>query len=464
MSEPQSTFRKDAGLAGLADDFNVAQFVSFAPSPDGPVQQFARIADLPPDHRFRNVKDAVITMFAKSVEGTLNVRSFNENQPQSAEFLYGLSSTDDVVAAVTRLSADGWHTIVNETIDVSDGGVSGVILGNVVEFGPDVTPRGVEKAGFAALPALWAQQMFEIVYGFGPDFAAARNARLEFSLHPRPRGYRSTHVIYWEFGKDEHLHASDIQPRWPNGFSRMVGDKTYGLLIGYLAGAPIPRTTVISRRVAPFTFGERTGSGEVWTRTCPMEQTPGRFTTARGWHDPFKLLSSEDPDHQYIAAVLSQEGVAAEWSGAALVDADGRLQIEGIAGTGDVFMRGEVPPSLLPVQVIEAVETLYQRLSAQLGPVRFEWVYDGTTAWLVQLHRGRSVSSGSTIVPGDAVTWKVFDVRLGLDALRKAIELIPAGHGLLLEGEVGLTSHIADVVRKAFVPTRLRVGGRAESD
>lgn len=403
-------------------------------------------------------------MFAKSVEGTLNVRSFNENQPQSAEFLYGLSSPDDVIAAVSRLSADGWHTIVNETIDVGDGGVSGVILGNVVEFGPDVTPRGVEKAGFAALPALWAQHMFQIVYGFVPDFAAARNARLEFSLHPRPRGYRRAHVIYWEFGQQELPHASDIHLRWPNGFSQMIGDKTYGLLIGHLAGAPVPRTTVISRRVAPFTFGESTGSGEVWTRTCPREQMPGRFTTARGWHDPFKLLSSEDPDHRFIAAVLCQEGVAAEWSGAALVDADGELQVEGIAGTGDVFMLGEVPPSPLPAQVFEAVETLYQRLSDQLGPVRFEWVYDGATAWLVQLHKGRSVSSGSTIVPGNAVMWKVFDVRLGLDALRKAIELIPAGHGLLLEGEVGLTSHIADVVRKASVPTRLRIDRGMKTD
>jgi hypothetical protein len=29
--------------------------------------------------------------------------------------------------------------------------------------------------------------------------------------------------------------------------------------------------------------------------------------------------------------------------------------------------------------------------------------------------------------------------------------MIPSGYGLILEGEVGLTSHIADVVRKAAV-------------
>ncbi|MCG7509193.1 hypothetical protein [Mesorhizobium retamae] len=455
-------FRKDAVLSRLADAFNVAQFVSFAPSAEGPVQQFARIAGIPTDHRFNNATEAIEVLFSRSVEGTLNVRSFNRDQPQSAEFLYGLGSPADVIAAVTRLSSQGWHTIVNETVDVSDGGVSGVVLDNVVEFGPDVTPRGVEKAGFATLPTAWARALFDIVYGFSPDFDAASRARLEFSLHPRPRGYRQSHVIYWEFGRHEKLHTAEIEPRWPNSFSRMLGDKAYGLLIGHLAGAPVPRTTVISRRVAPFSFGRATGTAEFWTRTCPKEQVPGRFTTARGWIDPFRLLAGEDPDHRSIASVISQEGVAAVWSGAAILDAASALHVEGVPGTGDNFMLGKAAPAALPTDVRQAVETLYQQLSSQLGPVRFEWVFDGSIAWLVQLHKGRSVSSGSTIVPGDAAVWQSFDVRLGLDALRKALEVIPFGHGLLLEGEVGLTSHIADVVRKAAVPTRIEINAAVD--
>ncbi|MER8501633.1 hypothetical protein NKI19_19380 [Mesorhizobium sp. M0751] len=457
MSDRPSAFRKDAVLARLAEQFNVAQFVSFAPKAGAPIQQFARLAGLPADQHFDTPAEAIGALFLRSVEGTLNVRSFNEHQPQSAEFLYGLSSPLDVVAAVERLSAAGWFTIVNETIDVSDGGVSGVILDDIVEFGPDVTPRGVEKAGFATLRSDWARRLFDIVYGFGPDFASAKSARLEFSLHPKPRGYRQSHVIYWEFGENEAMHAADVEPRWPNGFSRMLGDKAYGLLIGHLAGVPVPRTTVISRRVAPFSFGESTGTREIWTRTCPTEQVPGHFTTVRGWTDPFKLLNAEDPDHRAIASVIAQEGVPATWSGAAICDADGQLHVEGVLGAGDAFMLGKKAPQELPPEVLSAVETLYQRTSAQLGAVRFEWAYDGRAAWLLQLHKGRSVSSGATIVPGEATEWKSFDVRDGLEALRVALTMIPFGHGLILEGEVGLTSHIADVVRQASVPTRMRL-------
>ena len=244
----------------------------------------------------------------------------------------------------------------------------------------------------------------------------------------------------------------------------MVGDKAYGLLIGHLAGLPVPRTTVISRRVAPFIFGASTGTREIWTRTCPSEQVPGHFTTVRGWIDPFKLLRAEDPNHVAIASVIAQEGVAATWSGAAICDADGELHVEGVPGAGDAFMLGRQAPQELPPDVLSAVETLYQRTSAQLGAVRFEWAYDGRIAWLLQLHRGRTVSSGTTLVPGDAAEWKSFDVREGLEALRRALTMIPSGYGLLLEGEVGLTSHIADVVRKAAVPTRMRLAADRAPD
>jgi glutathione synthase/RimK-type ligase-like ATP-grasp enzyme len=56
--------------------------------------------------------------------------------------------------------------------------------------------------------------------------------------------------------------------QWPNRFSSILGDKAYGLLMANLAGVPVPRTLVIGRRIAPFTFGDVTGSFEFWTRTC----------------------------------------------------------------------------------------------------------------------------------------------------------------------------------------------------
>jgi hypothetical protein len=42
---------------------------------------------------------------------------------------------------------------------------------------------------------------------------------------------------------------------WPNRFSRLLGDKAFGLLVADLHGLPVPATTVVGRRVAPFRFG-----------------------------------------------------------------------------------------------------------------------------------------------------------------------------------------------------------------
>ena len=82
---------------------------------------------------------------------------------------------------------------------------------------------------------------------------------------------------------------------WPNAFSRRLGDKAFGLLIAHLVGLNVPRATVVSRWVAPFTFGDSTGTGEIWMRTCPTEPVPGYFSTRFGWTDPVRLLEAEDP-------------------------------------------------------------------------------------------------------------------------------------------------------------------------
>src|SRR4029453_19591588 len=82
---------------------------------------------------------------------------------------------------------------------------------------------------------------------------------------------------------------------WPNRFSRFLGDKVFGLLVADLLGLPVPATTAVGRRVAPFSFGRPTGSGERWLRTCPAEPVPGRFLTQRGRRRPFAPLAVEDP-------------------------------------------------------------------------------------------------------------------------------------------------------------------------
>ncbi|MFN3944262.1 MAG: hypothetical protein ACK4K7_04985 [Allosphingosinicella sp.] len=446
--------RKDASLDRLAEIINVAQFVSYEPRRGKPKQAFARVLGEAPNHGFSGLQEAAETLLARSADGSVNVRSFTPESPLSREFIYGLKTVDEVTSAVLRLTREGLHTIVNETVDIHDGGVSGVILGNLIEFAPDDTPRAVEKPGTASLPLGWGSRLLVTVYGFEPDLAVPENTRLEFSIHPKPRGWRHTHTLGWEIAEHEGL---GLPPpiQWPNRFSRMIGDKVFGLLVAHHIGLPVPRTTVVNRRVAPFSFGQPTGSAEVWFRTSPTEQMPGKFTTTRGWTDPFRIMAAEDPEHAAIASVVGQASVVPQYSGASIVLQSGEIATEGVAGAGDAFMQGAANAQPLPAAVIEDVRRLHAA-ACELGPVRLEWVHDGDRAWVVQMHRGATVSAAGVLVPGEARHWTRFEVGNGLEQLRSLIAQLQPGHGLELIGEVGLTSHIADVIRKARVPARIQ--------
>jgi hypothetical protein len=368
--------------------------------------------------------------------------------------VYGIKTIDDAVSALSRLTSEGLHTIVNETVDIHDGGVSGVLMGNVLEIAPDDTPRCVEKPGTASLPRGWGRELLSTVYRFPVDLAVPFASRLEFSLHPTPRGWKQTNILVWEYSEGESPEAKP-QLQWPNNFSRLIGDKVFGLLVAHHLGLPVPETTVINRRVAPFTFGLPTGWGETWIRTAPTEQVPGKFTTHRGWQDPYALLASEDRSGTQIASVLAQQGVRPDYSGALIVGAEEKPIIEGKEGAGESLMLGETAPESLPLKVRQSVMHVYEHAKAALGPVRLEWVFDGDRVWVVQLHCGATDTTNTQITNHSANHWVPFDVAQGLEALRSLIADLDDETGVEIRGRVGLTSHIADVVRKANIPARM---------
>ena len=441
---------KDAILDRLASRANVAQFVSFGPGEE-PTLRFAHIKGQGQTVAV-TVEGAVGSLLA--VAGQVNVRSFDPDQPRSHEFIYGLTDARGVAREVRRLGAEGLHTIVNETIDMNDGGVSGVAYGGVVEFAPDDTPRAVEKPGTAAFPQAMALRLLERVYGFTPALKWGPETRVEFSIHPLKRGLRHEHTIVWEL-EDGSPIALSAEVAWPNRFSRLLGDKVFGLLVADALDLRVPLTRVFSRRVAPFEFGRSPGSGEHWIRTAPIEQVPGRFTTQRGWIDPFALMAREDPNGDFLAAVIAQEGVEAAWSGAAASTQDG-VTVEGVAGTGEAFMQGDAPPERLPRRVVQAVEAVLAKAVAKIGPVRLEWAHDGARVWVLQLHRGGIPAHRRTIYPGNAEVEHRFRVEDGLEALRALVDdLQGTEHGVVLVGSVGVTSHFGDVLRRARIPSRI---------
>jgi hypothetical protein len=441
---------KDAVLDGLAERANVAQFISFDPQLS---QRYSRVVGFERNHDFGGIESAVQELLRSSLESSVNVRSFRPLQPQGQEFIYGITEAEEASRNIRRLAEEGLHTIVNETIDIADGGVSGVRHWHVIEFAPGDTPRAVEKPGTLALSADVARDVLETVYGFSLELDFARDERVEFSLHPRLCGYRREHIIIWEVERAPTPSTIPL-PRWPNRFSQFVGDKAFGLLLASLVGLRVPSTTVLARNVPPFRFGQSTGTGEVWVRTAPALPTPGRFPTVRGWTDPFALLSEESQASD-IVAVLVQEGVEAQFAGAASVRGSSTI-VEGVQGDGMNFMLGALSPQTLPNDVVDSVEATLRRARDVIGVSRVEWVYDGADVWIVQAHQDELPGEGRTLFPGHPENEVRFDINDGLEELRSLVaRLAGKSTGVVLVGDVGITSHFGDVLRRAEIPSRI---------
>lgn len=446
---------KDAVLDKLASRANVAQFVSFGP--DGQ-QRFSRLHGFTPNWRFETIEQALEALLNHAPERRVNIRSFHPDQPQGHEFIYGLTSAEDGASAINRLSSAGLFIIANETVDVNDGGVSGVAHGNVMEFSPGGTPRIVESEGIVSVTRDVGRKILEWVYGFPVNIGTGNFVRVEFSLHPVRRGYRNEHVIIWEMSDSAEAPSAPFLV-WPNRFSEMVGDKAFGLLVAEALGLQVPRTTVISRRLRPFTFGRKTGSDVVWLRTCPARPEPGMFPTVRGWTDPFALLQ-QVTDSERISSVLVQHEVFPQYAGAVLTSSTGEQITEGVVGFGDEFMLGRAQPTDLPSTVIDEVQRSHATLVQQIGSVRAEWVFDGSEMWILQVQPEDALSAGMTIVPGHAAEEVEFDVSLGLSGLRELVTLVMGKNvGINLKGRVGMTSHIADVLRRHRIPSRILPSG-----
>lgn len=442
---------KDERLAQISQRHNVAQFASFSPHGDLRYE----VMHMPPARASRvRRRDVLADLLDRA--SSVNVRTFRDTDSKSTEFVYGIRDLNELIEFVDRFSAKGLYVIVNETIDVHDGGVSGVSMAGVTEFAPDATPRIVEDENsvVARLPTSVAMSVLATVYGFEPDLPSSLGTRVEFSIHPLKVGHRNEHTICWEVA-DVGRMKLEVRPSWPHRFSELIGDKVFGLLVANAFGLPVPATTVFGRRVAPFRFGTSTNTSEIWLRTSPKVPQAGRFTTHRGWSDPYELLAAEDPKNE-IAAVLAQESVDARFSGGAISQPEGMPLVEGVEGFGDGFMLGERRQEL-STAILNDVRRLVRRAEGIMGPVQIEWVHDGRQVWVIQIHaRNIDLVSPGVINPGHADRWIEFDPRAGLDRLRETVEVaVEEGAGIEVTRAVGVTSHVGDLIRRAGVPGRL---------
>lgn len=456
---PTRQLFKDETLDQLATTANVAHFVSFAPFTLQ--QRFARLAGYPANHHFATPREAIAALFAISRNGQVNVRSFRPEAPEGNPFRMGLTRVDDVLDLLTQWGQDkGLHTIVNEMIDTNDGGVSGVAYRGLLEFAPGATPRVVddETVERCQLPLALGRDVLRTVYGASLPIDEFVGARVELSVHPGRRGWAHEQWIAWQLERRPMAPISRAI-RWPHRFSRLIGDKTFGLLLAHHSGFLVPRSTVYlaQSRLFPFQFGSATGTSEIWTRPAPTEKYPGYYPTVRGWVDPTAFFNvwpayltnrrTETPSHP-MAAVLVQEGVGAQYSGRAGTR-DGQLSVAGVHGYGDAFMQGDEAAGTLPPRVLQAVVELYMQLTLVFGEVEIEWVYDGVETWIVQL--GPSIDRKPPPAPRG---WIRFNYRRGaLEEFRsRVVEASRQGVGIVVIGNVDALSHAGEIADLAGVP------------
>jgi hypothetical protein len=442
-------------LSRIAPFANIAQFVSYGPDLR---QRFSCVIGNPPNQQFPSLEEACSTLLASAESKKVNVRTFKPGATKGNKLVRNLNTVAEVASLVRQRARNGFFAIINESIPLDDGGVSGVVTNEVIEFAPGDTPKCVDGPGVSSLPTAIGLQLLEIVFGFRPDLPLSRNHRVEFSIHPIRRGVKRMHTIVWELEAAEPFRKVQIG-KWPNLFSEMVGDKAYGLLIAHILGFRVPRTTVFARRVAPFSFGTSTGTQEVWLRTAPPTPVPGLFPTVYGWTDPYALMAAKDPAGTNLASVLAQESVEFVWSGAARTTETGP-SVEGLRGQGDKFMVGGKVRQDVLATVHAAVNKLHNELVSRLRSVKFEWVWDGAHPWIVQLHRSPKAISRDIIYPGEPSNWEVFNPHAfsSEDVLGQLRELVArvAGKdiGVIVSGDIGVTSHVGDILSEACVPSR----------
>ena len=467
LPDKKNNLCKDEILNDLAWSGNVAQFVSFRPDEaKKSKQKFCRIYGFEPNHIFESSMQAIFHLIQNSREKKINIRSYLPSDPKGYPLIYGITVANEALAKVNELSSKALFTIINETIDIKDGGISGVCINDLIEFSPNDTPKCVDKPGVCRLQKSVGVKLLSKVYGFRPQISFSPTYRVEFSIHPKKVGFLREHTIIWELERVENSKSS-FSIRWPNNFSRFLGDKAFGLLLADSIDVPVPRTCVIPRKVAPFFFGQPVGTFENWIRTCPEKPEPGYYTTEFGWKDPFELIKEQDNKsvNTPIMSILSQEGVNPLWSGALLPGEDHNVPfIQGVCGRGDKFMIGAQKEEI-PSNVKDSVIELYKKILKKIGPVQIEWVFDGEQTWCVQMHRSNHIQSDENIIVSsknkslEYHNFKIdskIDTKEQLDELRKLIKSIKnKSIGISLIGDIGVTSHFGDILRKANIPSKI---------
>ena len=85
--------------------------------------------------------------------------------------------------------------------------------------------------------------------------------------------------------------------------------------------------------------------------------------------------------------------------------------------------------------------------------------------WVVQLQQEPAISNGYTIVPGHPSTYHSFKTSDGISKLRDLTAKVQGkNEGVLVIGKVGMTSHVADILRRLKIPSKVQFSENSFAD
>lgn len=453
---------------------NVAQFFSVSPvvedcTMDDFMRMRAKCRRIKPS--INNVEDTRIvelvdTLLSQSNSGKVSIRTFTRDQSSGNPLKLGLSNRDEILNILYKNSIDGYYSIVNEYIDICDGGVSGVICNDVIEFSPNDTPRCVEKDGVCRLPARIGIKMLRIIYGVNIGFLWKKNKRIEFSIHTKKIGYLDKLYTVWEITDTNEFDENIKVPiMYPNNFSKHIGNKTFGLILAHILGLNVPSGIVINRNIRPFTLttNPKRLPDDTIMRPAPSIKLPGEIDSKFEYTDVFEFMKE---GMENVPSLILQERVLAEYSGAAQITEDcQRCDIEGVQGFGDKFMLGMQEPGELPSKVIDKLEGSFDKIKEYrelLGDINLEWVYSDRV-WIVQFDCVNNENKAISFTTEEPESWVQIAVpETNLKQFRESVEdlleqrdITGTNFGIEIRGNIGMLSHYGDIIREYNIPAKI---------
>lgn len=126
---------KDDKLSFMHDHMgcNIARYISISPD------MSIRYINIDKDYVYKgDLKECILDLIKVSNSKSVNIRSFSIESMKGHSLVYGKQANeiDEILNIIQKNCNENKYSIINETIDVNDGGVSGVILGNIIEFAP----------------------------------------------------------------------------------------------------------------------------------------------------------------------------------------------------------------------------------------------------------------------------------------------------------------------------------------